>query len=288
MKCKTTRITPFVAVFAATLGVAPIARAQETPAPPASAVGAPQTRAVPPLRLAAVPAQMAAAQITQATGVTVLTDSTVGLVPVTFSTGGGDVESVLQQIIKVLPKGAAVRTILLPAFSPKAALPSGDDVISLYGTQEKLVAPVMGAKAATNPDGAASVNVLGKLLSREQAAPIIAALDLRPVYVLTNAQAGDNLVAQSSKLQAEGLRLWMAMTPDQRAQAAEQQFDSLMNMDSATRQAMFGQAMQSAQAIGNKINSMSPEQKAAFFSEIKNALPAPPPGAGAGESPKTP
>ena len=259
------------------------ARAQDAPpAPSAQTAPAamPAIKPVPALRLEAVAARLAAAQITQATGATVLTDSTVALVPVTLSTVGGDLTSVLKQMVGVLPKGVVVRTLMLPAFSPKAAMPSGDDLIALYTAQEHLVTPVMGAKAAQNAP-TNDINVLGKLLPAEKAAPLIAALDLRPVYVLTNAQAGDNLVAQASKLQVEGLRLWMAMSPEQRVQAAEQQFDSLMNMDSATRQAMLGQAMQSAQAIGSKMASMPAAQREAFMNDLKNSIPAPPaPGAG--------
>ena len=258
----------------------PVLPAQTAQTAQTAQVTGPVVKPVPALRLEAVAARLAAAQITQATGATVLTDSTVALVPVTLSTVGGDLTSVLKQMVGVLPKGVVVRTLMLPAFSPKAAMPSGDDLIALYTAQEHLVTPVMGAKAAQNAP-ADDINVLGKLLSEEKAAPLIAALDLRPVYVLTNAQAGDNLVAQASKLQVEGLRLWMAMSPEQRVQAAEQQFDSLMNMDSATRQAMLGQAMQSAQAIGSKMASMPAAQREAFMNDLKNSMPAAPvPGAG--------
>ncbi len=268
----TTAFVPLATAYAQTPPAAPANTAVQAPAVAAQV----PTKPVPAFKIDHTLAREVAAQLTKTTGATVVTDSTTGLLPVTMSTVGGPLPTILDQVVKTLPKGVVVRVVMLPALAGKTLMPSGDDIAALYLSQEHIVVPVMGGKVERTEK---SINVLGKILDEDKALPIIAALDLRPVYLITNPDAGDNPVSKSAQLQAEGMRLWQSMTPEQRAQSAERQFDALLNMDSPTRQAMFSQFAQVGQTIAQKMQTMPAEQRQQFISDVTGGmkLPTPPP-----------
>jgi len=236
------------------------------PAPPAAAATA--AKPIPALTFAKTPARDVAAKLTSLSGVTVVADSRVAFAPVTLKTVGGSVEKVAGQVIEQLPKGAVLRKIMLPAFAPGTPA-DADLIVSTYLTQEKLSSSVLGNKTSR---GADDINVLGKILAAEKADVVIAALDLKPVYVLTN-ENGDDLVAKASLLQSEGFRLWGQMSPEQRSRLVDEQLNGLMNMEPTSRKAMLGQMMQQGMQVMQKMQQMTPEQRNQFANEIKAALP---------------
>jgi len=115
--------------------------------------------------------------------------------------------------------------------------------------------------------GGEEIEVLGRRLSLEKAAPLMASLDLRPVYLLSNPTAEDP-VAKSGKLQSEGLQIWMEMTPEQRRLSAENQMNGLLSMDSNARRALFGQMQEQAMGMMKKIQSLPPDQRAQFWRDV--------------------
>ncbi len=171
----------------------------------------------------------------------------------------------LKQFAALLPKGTVVRKILLPALAPNAAPPSADVIVKLASVNDGLVGPVMGAKIEMT-DG--SVNVMGRVMTINEAAPVIAALNLKPVYLVANLNAGNDPVQKMMTAQTESLKTWMAMTPDQRAAVADKQLDGLLNMDPATRQAMFAQQAQMGQKFMAKIQSLPDGQRQQFWKDI--------------------
>lgn len=238
-----------------------------------AAAATPSTAAVaakpiPALTFTKTPARDIAAKLTSISGVTVVADSRVALASVTLKTIGGSVEKVAGQVVEQLPKGAVLRTIMLPAFAPGTPA-DADLIVSTYLAQEKLSGSVQGNKTER---GAGDINVLGKILAADKAETVIAALDLKPVYVLTSTN-GDDLVAKASLLQSEGLRLWGQMSPEQRSRLVDEQLNGLMNMEPTSRKAMLGQMMQQGMQVMQKMQQMTPEQRSQFLSDVKSAIP---------------
>jgi hypothetical protein len=219
------------------------------------------TKKLPALRWQQVPLKEAAAELTRTTGITVAVDAGLSLKPVTLVTGGGTLAEAIAALAKQLPQGAAARFVAVPAGEP---MPTGDLISAYLLSQDGLrrkATPTLW-DPATN-----EIEVLGRSLSGAKAAPLMTELELKPVYVLSSGR-GDALVARAGLLQAEGLQLWQEMSAEQRQQFMDNQLSGLLNMDPATRSAMFGQMMQSGQAMMQKINALPPDQRAQFFKDI--------------------
>lgn len=261
----------------------PKARAQENNTPAAS-VSAAMNAPVTSIRLNRVPAKEAAARLTKETGTLILTEASVANTLVTLDIGRSTLEAALKQMSEQMPKGAAVRSVMLPKTAPGATAPDADVVASLIGTQEQLVGSVMGAKVERTTG---SINVLGKILTADKAKPVIDALDLKPAFVVGIPGGGGDPLQRMTSLQAEGLKLWLGLNPDQQRAAMENQFDWLLNMDPNARRAMFGQMQQQAAVMMQKLQSLPPDQRRQFFLDITNGqfdgtTPPRPPGAGGG------
>ncbi len=263
-------------------GLTLAARAQTTPA--GSAATSSSDPLVPAMRLAQTPAKDVAARLNKATGAIIVTDHTVATTPVTLDLSAMPLPAALRQIAAALPAGTVVKTVMLPAPPPgtSAAALNGDQVAALALAQESLYKSAFPAMAAAlpsaNPAAAAppraamvpvpgEVNILGKRLPVEQAAPAISALGLRPVYLLTNANADDS-VQKLSAAQYDALRLMMSMTPEQKKQVADQQFNAFMNMDPALRRQVMQQQMEVGMQFFQRIQALPADQRSAFWRDI--------------------
>jgi hypothetical protein len=257
---------------------------------------------VPAMRLSQTPASDAAARLSKATGAAIVTDHTVASLPVTLDLSAASLSAALRQIAAALPAGTVVKTVMLPAPPPgtSGAALNGDQVAALALAQESLYKPTFPAMAVPGAAPASSaprpttssapnsvpgeVNILGKRLPAEQAAPAISVLGLRPVYLLTNANANDS-VQKLNTAQYDALRLMMSMTPEQKKQVADQQFNALMNMDPALRRQMVQQQMEVGMQFFQRIQSLPADQRSAFWRDITGGrfdgtIPNRPGGAG--------
>jgi hypothetical protein len=248
------------------------AKAQE-PAPAADASAA----ALPAMRFAGVTVKEAARRIQQAAGVAVVADRTVANLPLTLDLPGGvPLERALERVVAALPAGVAVKKVFLPPAVPAAAPGvvswDGDRVAALVMAQEGLFSPAKKTTAAEGTGvaaaGGGSVTVLGKPLSGDTAATVVAALELRPVYLLTNPAVANDPVQKMNAAQIEGLQNYLAMTPEQQTAFANQQLENLFNMDPALRQQLFAQQRQMMQGFMQRLQSLPDEQRAQFWRDL--------------------
>ena len=232
---------------------------QAAPVPTASAPRAPR---LPARRLAAQPAGKIALHLKEATDVLVLADRTVETVPVTVDLPAGSLEDTLARIAAAMPKGTVVKKVYLAAPSQGWSMPEGSQVAALAAVQEALSGPP-GAPLAPG-----EVNLLGRRVSAEKAAPVIAALDLKPVYVLTNPLSAEDPVQKMSAAQFDALQQWIKLTPEQQQAFGEQQFNTLINMDPALRQQFFGQQRRVAVDFIQRLRSLPAAQREQFMRDV--------------------
>lgn len=253
-------------------GLTLAARAQTNPATNAAKSSDPF---VPAMRLAQTPAKEVVARLNKATGAVIVADHTVATTPVTLDLPALSLSAALRRIAAALPAGTVVKTVMLPAPPPSGPALNGDQVAALALAQESLYKPAFPDPAALPgaplPAAAApgEVNILGKRLPAEQAAPAISALGLRPVYLLTNANTDDS-VQKLSAAQYDALRLMMSMTPEQKKQVADQQFNAFMNMDPALRRQVMQQQMEVGMQFFQRIQALPTDQRSAFWRDITN------------------
>jgi len=125
---------------------------------------------VPPLRLSERSLAEVAAELTKATGVLVIADSSVAQTAITLETNGGSLSDVLAEVAKQLPKGTILRHLALPAYKP---MPQGDAIVRFLSAEDALMPMVgplpEGAGAAAAKDatslGGEEIEVLGRRLS---------------------------------------------------------------------------------------------------------------------------
>lgn len=264
-----------ICLVATLAGGAVSVRAQD--APPASSVAAAE-RPLPPMRFNQEPLRDVLKRVSQASGVWVVADSTVGGVLITLETRGGAVPQVLGEILTLVPKETQVRLTAIPN---SKNLPLGDAVAQYVAAQDQL----RGQKRSGYVPGApvvvpTEIEVTGRAMSRQQAVPVMDSLELKPVYLLTNPVA-DPAIARALRLQADQLAAWQDMTPEQREKLADQQIAGLMNMEPAARQAFFGQMMQQGTMMFQKIQALPPDQRTQFWKDATGGRwdgTMPPPG----------
>ena len=238
---------------------------------------------VPKMSMGRVVVRDIVAAIGRAANVSVVADKSVSSNTVEWKTSGGTLTDVLQELVALLPKGTRSRTVYLPKESAEA---DGDTVAQAAAASDTLLAvretpkrgtvrvPVITAPDGDNP--ADAVEILGKKLTGAKAQAAIAALDLKPVYLLTKPSPAGDPVAKYGDLAADVLRLWSNMTPEQRMAAADNQFDALFNMESVARRALIGQQMQVGMAMAKKMQALPADQRDQFMAEIMESMPKPP------------
>ena len=260
------------------------------------AVAASSVRSVPPVNAKGTTLGQIAQQLTKGSGIAVVTDSSLLSAPVTFTSLGGALDAVLTQLTPALPPGVTIRAALVP---DTGVAPDGDAVAALLKAQDAFAAKpsVSGAKGAAVSSSAPTVptrptftpgkfDLLGQQVTLDEAATKIADLHLRPVYVIVRNRPAVDPVAKMTAMQAEAMKAWSSMTPDQQKQAMQIQFNAMMNGTPADRQAMIGQMAQQGAAIMGMMQQMPPDQQKQIQQEFMNALGQngmmPPPGGGSG------
>ncbi len=231
-----------------------VARAQEPPAVPAV------QKRVPALNLEPMPAKKLAAELTKASGFLVVVDSTLANSRVSLSTTGGPLETVLQQLMANLPKGTVLKKTHMPSAAATSPDPNAEVVSVLIQVNEALVAP-MNRGARLGPD---TVIVQGRAIPKEKADDVLAALDMKPVYLMTNPQAKSPGLSMAN-LQADMMRLWNNMTPEQRKEATERQWNDFVNMDPNARKAYMQQMMEQATGLMAKIQQLPKAELEGLF-----------------------
>lgn len=188
-------------------------------------------------------------------GVQIVADSTIltEKVPVpTEATTPQNFEAQIAAVVEALPKGTAWAKLYLP--SAEARSYKGDDLVDYALAQSKLFGKVGNA-----PEG--SVEVMGKVLTAEKAQPVIDALNLKPVHLLTNTVAR----AASSGDSAA----WAKMTDEEKAAFAKKEAAKMLQMGPQNLAAQFGQQ---AAVMGQMFGMMTPEQRDQFRVSMMESL----------------
>lgn len=258
------------AVWGATIGlfailtIGSVAYGQGKPESKAQTGTIAQTeRRIPPMQFAQTPLRTVLAQLTKASGVWVVADSSISGTPVSLETRGGRLTEVLEDLVKQLPPEVQVRYVGIPATE---TTPDGD-VVSQYINAQDALKPSKGKGTTNTPKIASEIDVAGRTLAAEQATPLMTSLDLKPVYLVTN-PSGDALIAKALRMQTEGLQLWMEMTQEQRGKMMDNQLNGLLNMDPSARRSLFDQMSTQAMGMMQKIQSLPPDQRAQFYRDI--------------------
>jgi hypothetical protein len=114
---------------------------------------------------------------------------------------------------------------------------------------------------------------MGQRLPADRAAGIIAALNLKPVYLVTNP---NERITTASGNAVNDLARWTQMTPEQQQQYARQQAQQLLNMDPALRQQMFRQQGAQQRMIHGAMFELSvnlpPDQRNQLLRDLTNDL----------------
>ena len=242
-------------------------------APPDAALAtATAPRPIPALQLAKVTVREAAARLTKESGVLVVPDSTLANSRVSLQTIGGSLDIVLAQLLAQLPKGSQLKQSHLPSAAATAPNPNGDVVGMIIEINDALAAPLNGGK---KPAPGALI-LQGRVVPEDKAEATLLALDLKPVYLLTNPR-GRDAANQFSSMQGDILRLWQTMTPEQRKSAVDKQWDDFVNMDPATRKTYMQQMMEQSAGVMQKIQQLPSDQLKSLFGGLM------PPGGGGGK-----
>jgi len=237
---------------------------------------------LPAMRFTQTPLREVLSQIAKASGVWIMADSSVGGVLVTMQLPAGTVMDAMTTLKPLLPETAKIRRVAIPTTE---AMPLGDTVAQYLMAQDALTRTAKRETQETKGSGSiGEIEVMGQSLPLEKATPLMAGLNLTPAYLFTNPNS-DTVVGKALQMQAEGLQLWMEMTPEQRAQVADSQLNNLLNMDPAARQALFGQMQQQAVGMMQKIQALPPDQRAQFWKDVTGGRwdgTTPPPRGGNG------
>lgn len=268
MRTRYTRSTPVISVAAAIgAGVAALlggaagpAVAQDPasqPAAAAPAAAAPNARNEAPKRsLSDV-----LSRISQAAGVTVVADSTLANEKVGLPaepTTPANFEAQVAALVESLPKGATWGKLYLPAPSGRGY--KGDDLSEYALAQAKLFGRVGDA-----PEG--TVEVMGKAVPAAQAESVVAALNLKPVYLVTNpaVRAAAGAGAPSGA--------WAGMSEDQRRQYAQTEARRIASMTPEQRQQAFQSMFGQQGAVMRELfQTMTPEQRQQMFQGMRGMI----------------
>ena len=148
--------------------------------------------------------------------------------------------------MKALPAGTTWAKVYLP--NPTGRRLDADAVSDYVFAQARL----FGGVGAAGPAG--TVEIMGQKVPQEKAAPVIDALSLKPIYLITNPGAK---TAKATLASTGGDPNWGTLSPEERQQAARQQAQMLLNLDPASRQAFLQQQQDVMRAL---FQQMTPEQ----------------------------
>lgn len=187
-----------------------------------------------------------AARLSRAGGVAVVADASVKDLRAPLpaeATTAANVEQQIADLVAALPQGATWAKLFLPA-PPAGRSYNGDDVAAYAGAQVKLFGPVGAATTDV-------VEVMGQKIPAGDASTVVAALKLRPVYLITNPLNG-------------AASRWAAMTAEQQQAYAQQQAAQLASGDPAARR----QWMQEHRMVFTQLmRTLSPDQREALLKD---------------------
>ena len=236
---------------AAALAVLPFSARAQTPA------AAPAAPAAKPNARASQPVEVLLKDMSKDTSITVVADSSVAPIVVSLpaetvaSVTPDTLEASLTNITRRLPAGTQWVKLMLPEL-PGSRTYKGDDVADYALAQARL----FGNIGAPPPPG--RVEIMGQKIGTSEAAPVLSALNLKPVYVVINAAARASGAAMPSGN-------WSKLTPDQQKSYAMKQAEAIKNMSPAQRTEM----MQQQRAVmGAYFQSMSPDERRQMFQSM--------------------
>ncbi|MES2465339.1 MAG: hypothetical protein V4671_32635 [Armatimonadota bacterium] len=195
------------------------------------------------------PLSTVVAAMVRSTGATILADSSVAGAPVPLLTEASTAQNFevqLDTLVKGLPQGATWAKVYLPATKSRL---EADAVSDYVMAQAKL----FGSAGAAAPAG--MVEIMGQRVPADQAQGVITALNLKPVYLISN------------PLLKAAAQNWSKLSQDQQKQYAAQQAQQILNMDPAAQQQMFQQQMA---VFGSVMQQMTPEQRQQMMQNFGN------------------
>jgi hypothetical protein len=232
---------------------------------------APAQKRIGALKLSKVTVRELAARLTKESGFLVIADDTLASSRVSLTSVGGSLEAVLAQLAPQLPKGSLLRRTHLPASAATSPDPNAEVVSLIIQINDALAGPLNDG-ARPEPD---ALIVQGRVVPKDKVPMVLAALDLKPVFLLTNPKT-KSPAGSFASMQGDIMRLWQNMTPEQRKSAVEKQWDDFLNMDPAARKTYMQQMMEQGMGIAQKIQQLPPDQ----VKELFGGLIPPPGGAG--------
>jgi hypothetical protein len=182
-------------------------------------------------------------------GAAIFADSSVSgtpVAPLSEAATPQNFEAQLDAIVKGMPQGTTWAKVYLPITKSRM---DADAVSDYVMAQAKL----FGSAGAATPAG--MVEIMGQRVPADQAQTVITALNLKPVYLISNPllkSAGQN---------------WARLTPDQQKQYAAQQAQQILNMDPAAQQQLIQQQMA---VFGSVVQQMTPEQRQQMMQNFGN------------------
>jgi len=241
---KTVLLTLGVAFGVATLTGGTPARAQDTPQPPAN------TRTNTKQKYL----ETVLVSMSRSLGVTILADSSVAremVTPPTEETTKENFAAQIETMLKELPRGTSWAKLYLPA--PTGSKGYNADSVAEYALAQ---AKLFGNVGAETPAG--TIEVLGQKVGADKSESVTVALNLKPVYLISNPRARAN---------PEGN--FAAMSADQQQEYAQREAQKIMNLDPAARaeylRKMMNQPSPERAVMGALFQNMSPEQRREFF-----------------------
>jgi len=241
------RLTVSMAGSIAVLGVV-VCRAQTAPSAPSDRMVAAGSPAATHTATRVRTLSSILATMNRTSGATILADSSVAdeKVAQPAETTPDNFADQIAAIVKALPQGTTWAKVYLP--NPTGRRLDADAVSDYVFAQARL----FGGVGAAGPAG--TVEIMGQKVPQEKAAPVIDALSLKPVYLITNPSAK---TARATLASTGGDPNWSALSAEERQQAARQQAQMLLNLDPASRQAFLQQQQEVMRAL---FQQMSPEQ----------------------------
>jgi hypothetical protein len=205
------------------------------------------------------PLSTVVAMMARTSGATILADSTVAGTPVPLLTEAStpqNFEAQLNTLVKAMPQGATWAKVYLPVTKSRMEA----DAVSEYVMAQ---AKLFGSAGAATPAG--TIEIMGQRVAVDQAQPIITALNLKPVYLISN------------PLLKTAAQNWTKLSPEQQKQYAAQQAQQFLNMDPAAQQQMFQQQIA---VFGSVMQQMTPEQRQQLMQNFGNLRGGGRPGQG--------
>jgi len=214
-----------------------------------------------PLEHHAQPLTAVVSTMSRDAGAIVLADSSVRrqvVMPPAQAVTADTLSAAIDALVKTLPTGTTWARVYLPVGPGQKLDP---DAVSDYVFDQ---ARLFGGVGAATTLG--TVEIMGQKVPEDKATAVIAALNLKPVYLITNPR----LRAAAARSPAPGAASgWAQMSADERRLVVQQQAQALLAMDPAAWQGYFQQELALVQEVFNRL---TPEQKQQFNATLGGSV----------------